>query len=355
VNTAVPAVTFRITTPSPVSVSTPFATIAGDGWVDIVEIRLSGSTKPLAVTWTDADSWTLQLPLQAGTKSYTLTAHNSQGTQIGSASITVTGTGSVFPAGPGSLVVSELNYNPPGSTDATEFLELLNITSTTLDLSGCRFVDELGQGITYTFPSGVQLAAGARLLVVRDTAAFNAQYGATLPLAPGVFTGALDNSGETIVLYAASGLEIFRFTYGDTLSTADGGGKTLVRVISGTNPNPDDYTWRVSMQNGGNPNASDAVSFTGSPLADGDGDGVPALLEYAFGTSDADASSRPAAAQITLNGDGTVSAAFATLPNADAVIITPETTSNLTSPWEPLTGPVSAGSNRFFRVHVKLR
>ena len=62
--------------------------------------------------------------------------------------VTITGTGSIFPAGPGSLVVSELHYNPPGSTDATEFIELLNVTGATLDLSGCHFDEEDGQGIS---------------------------------------------------------------------------------------------------------------------------------------------------------------------------------------------------------------
>ena len=94
------------------------------------------------------------------------------------------------------MIVSELNYNPPGSSDATKFIELLNITAATLDLSGCHFDEELGQGIAYTFPSGVQLAPGARILVVRDAAAFNAMYGAGLPVAPGVFAGSFDNGGE---------------------------------------------------------------------------------------------------------------------------------------------------------------
>lgn len=351
----IPQVPFRITTPSPLTVNTPFATIVGDGWVDITTIRLSGSTRPLAVTWTDDNSWTAQLPVQAGTNTYTLTAHNSQGVQIGTASITVTGAGGTFPAGPGSLVVSELNYNPPGNTDATEFIELLNITAATLDLSGCHFDEELGQGISYTFPSGVQLAPGARLLVVRDTAAFNAQYGAGLPLAPGVFTGALDNSGETIVLYAASGLEIFRFTYTDDIGAADGNGKSLVRVLSSTSPNPNDYTWRASTQNGGNPNANDSVPFSGAPLADTDGDGFPALLEYAFGTSDTDAASRPPSPQIKFFADGTVTATYPTAPNADDIIAAPQTATSLSGPWQPLTAPVPAGSNRFFRLNVMLR
>jgi len=83
-----------------------------------------------------------------------------------------------------------------------------------------------------------------------------AMYPAAGPLAPNQFTGALDNSGETIVLYAASGLEIFRFTYSDNLSSTDGGGKSLVRVLSSTNPNPLAYPWRESTQDGGNPGST---------------------------------------------------------------------------------------------------
>ena len=49
------------------------------------------------------------------------------GAQLGSTSVTVTGTGGIFPADAGSLVVSEVNYNPLGTSDSTEFLELLKL------------------------------------------------------------------------------------------------------------------------------------------------------------------------------------------------------------------------------------
>ena len=92
--------------------STPFATVSGDGWVNVAEIRLQGSTEPLAVNWTDENSWTLQLPVSAGTKTYTLVAFSPTGAQLGTTTVTVTGSGGIFPAGPGNLVISELHYHP---------------------------------------------------------------------------------------------------------------------------------------------------------------------------------------------------------------------------------------------------
>jgi hypothetical protein len=355
ISAAIPQVAFSRTTASPVTVNTPFATVSGDGWVNVAEIRLQGSSEPLAVTWTDENSWTLQLPISAGTKLYTLIAFDPQGAQVGSTTVTITGSGGVFPAAPGNLVVSELNYNPPGSTDATEFIELLNITGATLELGGCHFDEELGQGVTYTFPTSVQLAPGARILVVKDSAAFTAQYGNGLNVAPNVFSGGLDNDGESIVLYAASGLEIFRFTYSDAIDAADGNGKSLVRVLSSTSPDPADYTWRASTANNGNPGGTDALAFTGSALADLDGDGYPAMVEYLFGTSDTNPASRPGPPAITFGADGSVRATYAIIPNADDVIAVIETTSNPATGWETASAPFPAGSSRFFRLKATLR
>jgi len=293
--------------------------------------------------------------VSAGTNTYTLLAFDPQGAQVGTTSIVVTGSGGVFPAGPGSLAVSEINYNPPGSTDATEFIELLNVTAATLNLAGCHFDEELGQGISYTFPTGVQLNPGARILVVRDTTAFNARYGGALNVAPGVFTGALDNSGESIVLYAASGLEIFRFSYPGGLDAADGAGKSLVRQLSSTNPTGAEYSWRASTADGGNPGTTDGIPFTGTALADVDGDSFPAMIEYAFGTNDNDAASRPPAPTITFNANGTVSVNYALIPNADDIIATIESSANAPTAWQPITGPVPADPARFFRFKATLR
>jgi len=355
VSTNVPVVPFRITTAGPLTVNTPTATIIGDGWVNVTGIRLQGSTSVLPITWTDADSWSLPLPLRGGTRVYTLEALSRSGAVLGSASITVTATPGSFPASAGSLLVSEINYNPVGSTDDTEFLELLNVTGDNLVLDGCHFDEENSEGISYLFPAGVTLAPGARLLVVRDQAAMNANYGPNLPMAPGVFTGALSNSGESLVLYAANGTVIFRFAYNDNPGSTDGGGRSLVRVTSSTNPNPYDFTWRESTGTGGNPGGTDAAVFTGDPTADPDQDGAPALMEYAFGTSNTDPASVPGTPTLTFNPDGSVNAVWPLLPNADDITATVQTSPSLTNAtWTPLTS-APGGPRRFYRLLIQKR
>jgi Lamin Tail Domain/Chitobiase/beta-hexosaminidase C-terminal domain len=183
-----------------------------------------------------------------------------------------------------SLAVSELNYHPL-LTEDHEFIELVNTSAGTIDLTGVSFT----AGITFTFPQGTLLAAGARILVVRNVAAFNAQYGAGLPVA-GAYVGGLDNDGEEIALAAANGADIFRFVYDDAAPwpvAADTAGRSLVLRSPGADPT-NAANWRSSAAAGGNPGVSDRVAFTGSPLADLDFDGIPALLEHILGTSDND-------------------------------------------------------------------
>ncbi len=329
-------VAFARTSASPATSSTPFTTLTGNGWVNVSEIRLAGSNEPLAVTWTGQSTWSLQLPVSAGTNTYTLNAYDPQGALIGTTSVVVNGTGGIFPAGPGTLIVSELNFNPNGSTDATEFIELLNITGATLDLSGCHFDEELGQGINYTFASGVQIPPGARIIVPRIYSEFTATYPTASPVvAVGYDPSALDNGGESLVLYAASGLEIFRFAYTDIIGSTDGGGKTLVRVIKSSAPNPNDYTWRASTNLGGNPGTTDAAVFFGTALADDDKDGISALMEYALGTSDSDTT--PAPWTITRDVSGNVLFTFPHAVNADDVILMIESTAALGSGWATAT------------------
>ena len=369
----IPKVPFRITTPNPTTSNTPFQTLIGDGWIDVAEIRLAGSLLPFPVTWTDDNSWTLQLPVNAGTNTYTLNAYDTSRVQVGTASITITGSGGVFPANPGSLVVSELNYNPPGGDDATEFIELLNITGAVLDLGGCHFDPDQGKGIAYTFPAGVQVAPGERILVVRDRTAFAAVYPAASPLAPLQYAGSFDNTGGTIVLFASDGGEILRFTYSDNVAGTDGDGRTLVRVLSSINPAPLKYVWRASITNGGNPGTSDARPFAAAADADLDGDGLPALLEYTFGTSDLIVES-PLPWSVNNDPLGNQFFEVRHSVNADDTVLSFEGTSELGGTWQPATAllvssivdgavatetwlivPPSAAQNYYFRAKATLR
>ncbi|GAF99728.1 unnamed protein product, partial [marine sediment metagenome] len=136
------------------------------------------------------------------------------------------------------LRITELMYNPDGN-DNVEFIEFLNISPNTLDLTGVRFTD----GIVFTFPEDTNLPAGEYLLVVKDPVAFALEY----PLVPGEiifgpYEGQLANNGEDIVLNLAEPLEaaILRFEYNDTwYPSTDGGGSAL--VISDPNAHP--ATW----------------------------------------------------------------------------------------------------------------
>jgi len=218
------------------------------------------------------------------------------------------------------IVISEINYNPTGSTDATEFVELLNVGSTPASLNGAYFFE----GIDYNF-GDVSLQPGATFVLVRDSAAFTAAYpGVTVG---GVFGGALDNGGDTLTLNDVTGRTIFSVTYGDSSVTGwpagpDGNGSTLVLrrpFFASTNPMLPG-SWRASSRPGGNPGTADSTVFSGSPTADGDKDGYTALTEYAMGTSDGDAALHPTF-EITPDANGGLKISFLHPEAADDVTI----------------------------------
>ncbi len=188
-----------------------------------------------------------------------------------------------IPAAVGNLAISEIHYNSPGPTDATEFIELLNRSTVRLDLTGVH----LTNAVVFSF-GNVVLEPGARILIVEDAAAFLAAYGAA-PVVAGVWTGALNNTADTIVLVDRNNQEIERVSYEEAEpwpTSADGSGYSLVRMNPGSVAN-DPSSWRPSVALGGNPGSSDsAMPFTGDALADADRDGLTALVEHFLGTSD---------------------------------------------------------------------
>ncbi len=343
ITAGIPSLAFQITTNSGNNYveANSLTTLSGDGWVNVASINLTGG-EPLALTWTDQDSWTLQLPVLNGPNVFTLEARNVDGTLISTDSITVTGTSGVVPASSENIVVTEVQYHP--AVPGQEFLELFNPSSAIVDLSGCTFT----AGIAYTFPAGTRLSPGARLLLVESRLAFLARYPTAVGLAPGEYApSSLQNSGETVTLLAANGLsEVFSFTYSDDLPATDGGGSSLVRKL-GVLGVPTTYEWRQSMDIGGNPGSTDAAVFIGNPLADADMDGHSALIEYAFGTSDNVFNS--SSEFLPPNGSNVP---FPNEPqiNADSVIVELESSEDLVN-WQT-QGPAE---RRFWRIRVRLR
>ncbi|MSU33740.1 MAG: hypothetical protein EXS36_01235 [Pedosphaera sp.] len=169
-----------------------------------------------------------------------------------------------------NIVISKIHYHP--APPDSEFIELMNISDAPVDASGTYFK----RGVDYILPAGTVLPPGQRL-VVREAQFLNSTT--------------LNNGGERITLMPASGvIPIKDFTYGDITPwplTPDGAGTSLVLIAPQTNPDPGSpFAWKASSAVGGSPGTEEGRPFHGVATDDSDGDGVPAIIEYIFGTSD---------------------------------------------------------------------
>ena len=216
----------------------------------------------------------------------------------------VTGTSTTVPADSGNLAISKIMYHPAapsaaemaaGFTDADDFewVELLNLSdSLTVDLDGVTFLD----GITFDLP-GTTLSPGARLILAGNIAAFEERYGNGLNVA-GQYQSAgankFSNNGESVMLADAIGNPIASFTYNDAAPwpvSADGAGYSLVLMCPGQNDPIDPKSWRTSAALGGDPGGNDVIPLatwmTDHGIidlgADGDGDGLEEIFEFASG------------------------------------------------------------------------
>ena len=161
-----------------------------------------------------------------------------------------------------NLRVTEMMYHPldvdpnaPGEPNE-EYIELQNIGSQSINLNLVRFTN----GVDFMF-GDTSLAAGQRILVVEDIAAFEARYGAGLNVA-GSYTGKLANNGERITLQDAAGEVIQSFRYKDGWrGVVDGDGYSLT-IIDPANSDPNSWSekeaWRASAYQGGSPGSDDS-------------------------------------------------------------------------------------------------
>lgn len=356
INSEVAPVSFAITTNGGANFSTSNspAPLQGQGWVDVKNIRLAGAPAPLEVTWITTNTWQLSVPLGPDANTINLEALNFAGEVIATDSIVITNTGNLQVPSPATLVVSEIYYNPPGNTETTEYVELLNTSSTiTLDLSNVNFIAGL---TSFTFPSGTTLLPGARTLMVKDAAAFELAFGAGKPVA-GTFAENLDNGGSPVLLRRADGSTLHSFAYSDDPPwpvEADGDGYSLVLVNPRSNPdlnNP--LSWRASaVATGGSPGEADTQSYAqwkaehGNPAddADSDGDGLNTRLEYFMG-GDPAVADQGLAPQFYREEDGTIFISVMRSVLAEEVMPVLQSTTNLTG-WSAAANAEYLGAER---------
>lgn len=195
------------------------------------------------------------------------------------------------PASSTNLTISQIHYNPASSTDDDEFIEVMNVGASSIDLTNARFLI----GIQFQFPDGLVLTPGARAVVAKNLAVFNSTYTSVTAQVVGPFTGSLDNAGERLQLVDGVGTVIKDFSYSDSApwpKSPDGDGPSLVlkRPTSSTDLSIA-TNWRPSFAIGGSPGTNDALSYASwaatnsasNPSADIEGDGLNNVAEYGLG------------------------------------------------------------------------
>jgi len=158
------------------------------------------------------------------------------------------------------LRVTEIMYSPADEgqidNDECEFLELTNIGGAPLSLAGVKLTD----GMSYAFAgdSSLTLAPGGYIVIVKNRDAFATRYDTSaIDLAPGTYTGSLNNGGETIKLEDRSNSTLLEFEYKDGwFDETDGLGFSLV-IQDPANPDLDSWNgadaWQPSANVGGSP------------------------------------------------------------------------------------------------------
>jgi hypothetical protein len=265
-----------------------------------------------------------------------------------------------IPADASNLVVSEFSYQPgvplspaeraiSTDRDAYEFIELMNISNRTIDLTGVSFAS----AIMFTFPAYTLLPPGGRIVVGNNRLAFLQRYADVaggITFAGEFDSGSLSNDGERILVTSSVTGVIHDFTYDDKPpwpTAADGDGFSLVLIAPRSNPDPHiGANWRTSTVAHGTPGASDAMTYAewkivhgagGDDYADADRDGWNQFAEFAMGTPpEMDANDCPVTARLFPIGNTTYGAIDIrrNLAAEDEVALRVESSVNLTN-WIP--------------------
>ena len=128
----------------------------------------------------------------------------------------------------GDVVINEINYNAPDTSDPGDWVELHNRTPQPIDISGWQLRDE-GDDRPYTIPAGTTIAGAGYLVLVSNTAAFDAQHPEVTERI-GNLGYSLGGGGERLELHDNSGALVDTLEFDDKdpwPAAADGGGATL--------------------------------------------------------------------------------------------------------------------------------
>ena len=168
------------------------------------------------------------------------------------------------------LLFTELMYHPRDSDDWAEFVELKNVGSVPLELTGLQL--NFGSGgylpfLFYAFPEKTIVAPGGFHVLIAQLEAYRALHPAGR--VDGILQGEMSNDSGSLSIQTAAGAMAATAVY-DTAApwqvvpdnhgyfAEDGVGFSLVRRTADPQLDPEDYhNWRASAQRYGSPGADD--------------------------------------------------------------------------------------------------
>ena len=140
------------------------------------------------------------------------------------------------------IVINEIMYDPPSNQVRAEYIEILNRSQQSVDLSCWRF----NEGVNFIFPMGTQLDAGDYLVIAADLKWLREAHGNIAAL--GNYSGQLSNNGELLRLVDQWGNLADEVDYrvgGEWPELPNGGGSSLELI----HPNADNRmgsAWQAS-------------------------------------------------------------------------------------------------------------
>ena len=285
----------------------------------------------------------------------------------------------------GPIVIAQVMYHPPdvGTNDNSldEFIELKNITASSVPLFDLTNTWRLRDAVDFDFPPGVSMAAGERLLLVSfdpvnspgQLALFRGKYGIPGSVAVhGPYTGKLANNDDKVELYRPDNPDagfvpyvladrVHYYDLAPWTAGPDGSGLALLRV-SGTGFGNDPTNWTAAAPNFGGVQDSDGdgmpdaweIQYGLNPLnpndaaLDLDGDGSTNFEEYLAGTNPTQASSVLRISTIEHLGGNNVRLTFLAVSNRTYTL---EYKDGLSAPaWSNLTNLSAASTNRILII-----
>ncbi len=179
-------------------------TLTGTAPLTVKDITVNGVFFP--ITWTSLTNWTLTVPLTTPINRLTIQARDSQGGLLTNALDSITITNTSAPALL-NLVINEWmadNQGPGGFMDPfteqfSDWFELYNPNSVSLDLTGYSLTDRLELPAAWIMPSNTIIGPKGFLVVRADNAP-------AVPRPGSLYSGfQLSKSGDTIALYSPNG------------------------------------------------------------------------------------------------------------------------------------------------------